>query len=88
MATISNSSFVEQECGDIPKRLQIGPEKYGFIYEMMPGDSIAWQCCRGSEYANPGERLLLAIAPAVDEVDGKDHERVYVQMCVRMWVCM
>ena len=73
MALIANT--VEKNVGDLPKSFQIGPQKYEFTYTTQDeeGRGISWLCCRGSEYAVDGERLLLAYCIMESN---KDNERV------------
>jgi hypothetical protein len=75
---------VEKVCGEIPNSIQIGSDKYGFIYHLMPGDAVSWLCEKASEWARDGEKLMLALAPP----DGQDNECVYVCTHVCTYVLM
>ena len=73
--------------GGVPGVFRIGPERHGNIYKKMPGDAIAWLNEIGSDYSNPGEKLMLALA-ARNADEEEDIECVYVCRCVRKFVCI
>ena len=46
----------------LPLRIRIGPERHGYVYRLRYSSGV-YQCERGSDWANVGDRLFLYRTP-------------------------